>query len=201
MEPRRGMGSDRGAASASSADGDHRSYAVAVDGYRWLGVRGRPTRASASTERSCLATWTDRRGWRLASIVEEQSSSRQALRDAVARVASRDSDGIVVPNLAHLAASSHDALLVLELILAAGGVFASIDERLDLSTVSGRRRYLCLPGLSPCRRRSEAARAVNPVPVTTQRGLRVTSGGALGSAARPAIVATSWARDLTSKCR
>jgi hypothetical protein len=179
---------------------------LAVTGYRRLGVGGWPTCASAASERWRLATWTNRRGWRLASIVEEQASPRhgargEGLRDAVARVTSRDSDGIVVPNLAHLAASSQDALLVLELILAAGGVFASIDERLDLSTASGRRRYLCLCGLSPCRSRSEAARAVNPVPAATQRGLRLTSGGALGSAAWPAIVATSWARDLTSKCR
>jgi hypothetical protein len=71
----------------------------------------------------------------------------------VARVTSSDSDGLVVPNLAHLAASPHDALLVIEVILAAGGVFASIDERLDPSTVSGRRRYLCLCGFCSCSRR------------------------------------------------
>jgi Resolvase, N terminal domain len=129
--------------------------ALAVTGYQRLGVGGRPTRASAYTERSRLATWTDRRGWRLASILQEQSSSRRALRDAVARVTSRDSDGIVVPSLAHLGGSLLDASLVIERILAAGGVFASIDERLDLSTVSGRRRYLCLCDLSSCPGRRE----------------------------------------------
>lgn len=160
MEPRYCMGSDRGTASLSASP-DHRPYAVAVTGYRRLGVGGWPTRASASAERWRLATWTKRRGWRLASIVEEQASPRhgarwEGLADVVARVTSSDSDGIVVPNLAHLAASPQDALLVIELILASGGVFASIEERLDMSTVSGRRRYLCLCGLCPCSERHES---------------------------------------------
>ena len=166
MESRHCIGSDRGTAPPLSVEPDPRACAVAVTGYRRLGVDGWPTRVSAVAERWRLGTWTQRRGWKLASIVEEQASRHgtraEGLADVVARVASSDSDGLVVPNLAHLAPSPPEALLVIELILAAGGVFASIDERLDPSTVSGRRRYLCLCGFCSCGKRDESGAGSEP---------------------------------------
>ena len=142
------LGSTSGTA-APSFGNDHRPSTVVVEGYRRPVGGSRRASRSPATEAYRLGIWTERRGWKLAAIVEEHASPDcgpwgQGLRGAVCRVESRHSDGMVVPSLAHLAALPQEALSVIELIMAAGGVFASVQECLDLSTASGRRRYLRL---------------------------------------------------------
>jgi DNA invertase Pin-like site-specific DNA recombinase len=122
---------------------------VVADAYRRWGADGCTIGTVASTERRRLAAWAQQRGWRLATVVDERISRNGAapglrLRAAVSRVQSGDSNGIVVLSLVHLAGSPQEALSVVELILAAGGLFASIDDGLDLTTAAGRRRYLAL---------------------------------------------------------
>jgi hypothetical protein len=154
------------AAAPPSCGPDRPPPSVVVEGYRRLAPDRRLTSASALAERRRLATWTEHRGWRLATIVEERKSPNDGvlgdgLRSAVSRVESRDCDGLVVPSLAHLATWPQGALCVIELILAAGGVFASVDECFDVSTVSGRRRYLRLcqmQSLSPLSPRKRLTR-------------------------------------------
>jgi resolvase-like protein len=151
MEIKQPAGSGRAARAElpSSGGRDRLQRTVVVYGYRRPGAGDPLSMVPGPTERWRLEAWTRQREWRLAMVVEEHAWQarplrREALRGVVDRVTSRDIDGLVVPSLAHLAASPQQALAVIELILAAGGVFASVAEALDLSTATGRRRYLLL---------------------------------------------------------
>lgn len=59
------------------------------------------------------------------------------LREAVERVESRESDGLVVARLRNLGSSLEEAVAVLERIRAAGGAFVSVCDGIDLSGSHG----------------------------------------------------------------
>ena len=67
-----------------------------------------------------------------------QCGPRTALDQALARVESRESSGIVVTRLHRIGASLGEALDTIERIQAAGGTFVSVRDGIDLSTPGGR---------------------------------------------------------------
>jgi DNA invertase Pin-like site-specific DNA recombinase len=90
-----------------------------------------------------LSRWAANRGWRIRVVVEEptvteSSDARPVLRTALDRVESRESDGIVTVRLKHIGASLAEVLNSIERIQAAGGVFVSVGDGIDLSTRTGR---------------------------------------------------------------
>jgi DNA invertase Pin-like site-specific DNA recombinase len=85
--------------------------------------------------------WIERRGWRVARLHEDVPPARSGLREAIGRVQSRETDGMVAARLTQLGGTLHDALATVERIQAAGGIFVSVHDRLDLSTPAGRRRH------------------------------------------------------------
>jgi Resolvase, N terminal domain len=98
---------------------------------------------SAWLQRREISRWADRHGWRLARVVEEpvvagSCPRRVALREALERVESRESDGIVVARLNRVGGSLDDALDAIERIQAAGGTFVSVCDGIDLGTPAGR---------------------------------------------------------------
>jgi hypothetical protein len=98
---------------------------------------------SAWLQRCQISRWADHHGWRLARVVEEPvvAGSRQrrvALREALERVESRESDGIVVARLNRVGGSLDDALEVVERVQAAGGTFVSVCDGVDLGSPAGR---------------------------------------------------------------
>lgn len=101
-----------------------------------------------SVERWQVANWAAGRGWLVGRLFEEsreeKSNPRPLLRDALARVCFRESDGIVVVTLAHLGDSLEEALGWVEQIAAAGGTFASVRDGIDLSTPTGRQIFVLL---------------------------------------------------------
>jgi DNA invertase Pin-like site-specific DNA recombinase len=60
------------------------------------------------------------------------------LAEALQRVESHETDGLVVTRLTHLGRSLEDALAAIERIQAAGGRFVSVCDAIDLSTPTGR---------------------------------------------------------------
>lgn len=97
---------------------------------------------SSLMQRGQLARWADARGWRVARVFEDPRSTGSQgpgpqLREALDRVASRESDGIVVARLNHLAVSLPVALDAIERVQAAGGTFISVYDGIDLGTPTG----------------------------------------------------------------
>jgi DNA invertase Pin-like site-specific DNA recombinase len=127
---------------------------VLVDGYIQLapGAAG----AVASVQRWQVTTWTASRGWRISRVFEEVGAeppiARPLLQAALARVRSRESDGIVVVTLLHLGDSLEEALSAIEHIEAAGGMFASVWDGIDISTSSGRGIVALLVAIAEWRR-------------------------------------------------
>lgn len=79
----------------------------------------------------------------MAHMFEERAQSgspdaRPALDQALARVESRESDGVIVARLQDLGSSLGDALRAIERIQAAGGTFVSVCDGIDLGTATGR---------------------------------------------------------------
>ena len=115
----------------------------AVDGY----VRSSPSDGirsprSSWMQRRQLARWADTRGWRVARVFEDAPSTGPGgpgprLREALDRVASGESDGLVVARLNHLAVSLPVALDAIERIQAVGGTFISVSDGIDLGTRTG----------------------------------------------------------------
>ena len=104
---------------------------------------GRHCPAPASIERGHLTRWVARRGWRVGRIFEETCSPSLGdgdgrLDEALARVESHESDGLVVARLQHLGRSLGEAVAAIERISAAGGRFVSVCDGLDLGTPRGR---------------------------------------------------------------
>ena len=98
---------------------------------------------SAWIQRCQISRWADRHGWRLARVVEEPVVAgfrprRVALREALERVESHESDGIVVARLNRVGRSLDEALDAIERIQAAGGTFVSVCDGVDLGTPAGR---------------------------------------------------------------
>jgi Resolvase, N terminal domain len=110
---------------------------VVVDGY----LRRASDAATASGDRREVLGWIDRRGWRLAQFHEDVSPARSGLREAIGRVQSRETGGVVAIGLTHLGRTLEEALTAVERIHAAGGLFVSVHDGLDLSTAAGRRRH------------------------------------------------------------
>ncbi|HYB28868.1 MAG TPA: recombinase family protein [Solirubrobacteraceae bacterium] len=119
-----------------------RPRTLIVDGY--VGCGGERTSAApASVQRWQITRWADARGWRLGRIFEEPVGGRSpdaapALRQALDRVEARESDGIVITRLDQIGDSLADALDSIERIQAAGGIFVSACDGVDLSTSTGR---------------------------------------------------------------
>jgi resolvase-like protein len=117
---------------------------LVVDGYVGPYGHGTLTPADAWVQRSRIQEWTARRGWRVGRILEEAPSSacpdqRAELVHALARVESRESDGIVIMKLNQIGPSLGKALAAIERIQAAGATLVSIGDAIDLSTPAGHR--------------------------------------------------------------
>jgi Resolvase, N terminal domain len=119
------------------------SGALLVDGY----VRSSPPRAwsgsPASIDRGLIGRCVLGRGWRVGRVFEEPTAARPAdrgsrLREALERVESGESDGLVVARFKNLGSSLEEAVAVLERIQAAGGRFVSVCDGIDLGASNGR---------------------------------------------------------------
>lgn len=116
---------------------------VIVDGYVDDARKRGASVVPASVQRFQITRWTLARGWRLGRVFEERVGDRStdaapALRQALDRVEARESDGIVITTLNQIGDSLADALHRIERIEAAGGIFVSVWDGLDLSTPTGR---------------------------------------------------------------
>ncbi len=116
------------------------SPVLVVDGYVSLlrGGEADPGRLSAARWR--IIRWAESRGWRIACMFHEapgRSPGRPGLEEALARVESGESDGIVTTGLRDIGASLEDVLIAIERVQAAGGAFASVREGIDLTTPTG----------------------------------------------------------------
>ena len=115
-----------------------------ADGYVFSADREVPWGPNSAWIQRCqISRWADRHGWRLARIVEEpvvagSRPRRVVLREALERVESRESDGIVVARLNRFGGSLDEALDAIERIQAAGGTFVSVCDGVDLGTPAGR---------------------------------------------------------------
>ncbi|MDQ6732428.1 MAG: recombinase family protein [Actinomycetota bacterium] len=113
-----------------------------VDGYVRTGSQGPWSTARSSVDRRRITNWTAVRGWRLARIFEDRAPGHRenpgpGLRDALGRIESGESDGIVTTSLDQIGDSLGEVLDALERIQAAGGTFASVGDGIDLSTAAG----------------------------------------------------------------
>ena len=117
-----------------------------VDGYvRVSQVAGRAGERfiSPSLQREQIERWVAARGHTLARVFEELDESgargdRPLLEQAVARVERGSTDGIVVARIDRFGRSLSHGLAAIERINAAGGLFVSVEDGLDLSTDTGR---------------------------------------------------------------
>jgi DNA invertase Pin-like site-specific DNA recombinase len=111
-----------------------------VDGY--VARAAKPGAGGRVAQQWQLERWVAGRGWRLGRVFEESdpdSCHPARTRERVLeRVECKESDGVVVTELRQMGDSVDDALRAVERIIAAGGVFASIREGIDLSTPNGR---------------------------------------------------------------
>jgi hypothetical protein len=113
-----------------------------VDGYVGPSFSQGAAATRASVSRWQIQRWTEARGWRIGRIVEDVSprdaARPRAMRELVlARVESRETDGLVTTHLYALGDSLAEVIGTIERIDAAGGVFASLHEGLDLTTARG----------------------------------------------------------------
>ena len=93
-------------------------------------------------ESGLIGRCVSRRGWRVGRLFEERADVRPAdrcslLGEALERVESRESDGLVVARLRNLGSSLEEAVAVLERIQAAGGRFVSVCDGIDLGASNG----------------------------------------------------------------
>jgi DNA invertase Pin-like site-specific DNA recombinase len=117
-----------------------------VDGYiRVSQVSGRSGESfiSPSLQREQIERWVAGRGYALGEILEELDESgargdRPLLEQAVTRVERGESGGIVVAKIDRFGRSLVNGLAAIERVTRAGGVFASVQDGLDLSTDTGR---------------------------------------------------------------
>lgn len=117
-----------------------------LDGYvRVSQVRGRggDTFISPAVQRERIEQWAAAYGHRIAVVHEELDESgaradRPLLLEAIERVERGETGGVVVAKLDRFARSLVDGLRMIERIRAAGGVFVSVQDGLDLSTDTGR---------------------------------------------------------------
>lgn len=124
----------------------------AIDGYLRRPAAGAWPASRVSVARWQIATWVDARGWRLTRIFEDAPArpsvrSRPELERVLSRVESGESDGLVIVRLNQIADSLSEALTVLERIEAAGAVFASLGDGIDLELPEGRHMFALLLSL------------------------------------------------------
>ena len=117
-----------------------------MDGYvRVSQVAGRSGDSfiSPSVQREQIEAWGVARGLVVGEIFEELDESgaradRPLLEEAVRRVERGESGGVVVAKIDRFGRSLADGLAAIERVTEAGGVFASVQDGLDLSTDTGR---------------------------------------------------------------
>ena len=124
----------------------HRAGIHVVDGY--ISTSTPPGIGQAQWEalqRSQIAAWTAGQAWCIARMVEEHEPGpgsdpppSPALAQAIRRVESGETDGIIVSRLRAVGFTLVDAAGVVERIHAAGGVFVSVSDGIDLSRPAGR---------------------------------------------------------------
>jgi DNA invertase Pin-like site-specific DNA recombinase len=119
---------------------------MVVDGYvRVSQVAGRkgPSFISPAVQREQIEGWAKLHGALVGEIFEELDESgarsdRPMLLEALQRVETGDSQGIVVAKLDRFGRSLIDGLGNIERIRAAGGTFVSVQDGLDLGTPTGK---------------------------------------------------------------
>ena len=98
---------------------------------------------SPAVQREEIATWAHRRGVVLLRMFEEMDESgaranRPLLQEAIRRVESGQSDGLVVSKVNRFGRSLIDGLVAIERIRDAGGTFYSVHDGFDSGTDAGR---------------------------------------------------------------
>lgn len=128
----------------ASGDPAVRGRTLIVDGYV-RASRPRPWSGSrAAVDRGLIGRWVAGCGWRVGCVFEEPQSAaepadrRSLLLEALERVESRESDGLVVARFKNLGSSLEEAVAVLERIQAAGGAFVSVCDGIALAGFDGR---------------------------------------------------------------
>lgn len=106
---------------------------VVVDGYVPSVRRLDRGLRTADVYRGQIRSWVASRGWRVGRMFDESS-----LQQALERVESHESDGLIVARFSHLGPSLECALAAIERIQAAGGKFATVADGVDLDTPTGR---------------------------------------------------------------
>ncbi|MGO9821084.1 MAG: recombinase family protein [Solirubrobacteraceae bacterium] len=117
--------------------------AIIVDGYLCSSTQSYWCTTPASIDRRHIERLAAGRGWRIGRIFEQSTperptTARTLLDQALERVESRESDGLVVARLKHLGQPLGKAAAALERISAAGGKFVSVCDGVDLDTAAGR---------------------------------------------------------------
>ena len=119
---------------------------MVIDGYvRVSQLRGREGESFISpvVQGEQIRAWASMRGARVGSVFEELDVSgaradRPLLEEALSRIESGASDGLVVAKLDRFGRSLIHSLAAVERIQAAGGTFVSVQDGFDLSTDHGR---------------------------------------------------------------
>jgi hypothetical protein len=116
---------------------------LVVDGYVRSTPRQEWSATPASIDRGLIGRCVVGRGWRVGRLFEEATATRlvdpgSRLREALERIESRESDGLVVARFKNLASSLEEAVAVLERIQAAGGRFVSVCDGIDFGGSSAR---------------------------------------------------------------
>lgn len=116
-----------------------------VDGYvRVSQLNGREGESFISplVQRDRIADWAAARGATVANVFEELEESgaradRPLLMEAIARIESRLTDGVVVASLDRFGRSLVDGLAAIDRIQSAGGSFVAVEDGFNLSTDTG----------------------------------------------------------------
>ena len=119
---------------------------MVIDGYvRVSQLRGREGESFSSpmVQGEQIRAWATMRGAQVGRVFEELDVSgarvdRPLLEEALSRIESGESDGLVVAKLDRFGRSLIHSLAAVERIQAAGGTFVSVQDGFDLSTDHGR---------------------------------------------------------------
>ncbi len=119
---------------------------MVVDGYirvSQLAGRGGERFISPLAQRERIEAWATAHGAAIGNMFEELDESgarpdRPLLVNAIERVERGESEGLVVSKLDRFGRSLVDGVTAIDRIQAAGGVFVSVEDGLDLSTDTGR---------------------------------------------------------------
>jgi site-specific DNA recombinase len=119
---------------------------IVVDGYvrvSWVGDRGGPNFISPEVQRDQIEAWAKLNGATIGKVFEELNESggrsdRPRLLEALERIESGVSQGLVVAKLDRFGRSLIDGLSKIDRITAADGIFVSVQDGLDVSTPTGK---------------------------------------------------------------